>query len=86
NEFEGIKTCKAFEQKAKENGGQASHTTTKLRQLPSPLVSMVRKAGVGNTLPAIQPDNSHVLIMMPCAFKKAEFKLPSRDEIMQMLQ
>jgi parvulin-like peptidyl-prolyl isomerase len=84
-ELQKIRGEAAFKRRAEEIGAKATSTTKKLGQLPPDFASVVKKTATGHCLPPIRTEDG-VLLMMPCSFKKAEFKMPTHDEVMQMLQ
>lgn len=84
DELQKIRGEAAFKKRAEEMGVKVTSTTNKIGQLPADFASIVQKTTPGQCLPPVRTEEG-ILLMMPCSFKKAEFKMPTRDEIMQML-
>jgi peptidyl-prolyl cis-trans isomerase SurA len=85
DELQKIRGEAAFKKRAEEIGGKTTSQTTKLGQLPADFASVVKKTAPGQCLPPVRTEEG-VLLMMPCSFKKPEFKMPTHDEVMLMLQ
>jgi len=83
-ELQKIRGETAFKKRAEEMGVKVTSTTNKIGQLPADFAAVVQKTAPGQCLPPVRTEEG-VLLMMPCSFKKTEFKMPTRDEIMQML-
>lgn len=86
DEISEVKGCAAFKDKIKNMGAQATEQTIKMGQLPPELRTLVNKTGMGRCLQPMRTDEHTLTLMMPCNMKKAEFKLPTHDEINNMLQ
>jgi len=85
DELQQIRGEAAFKKHAEGLGVTPTSTTVKLGQLPPEFMAIVKKTAPGQCLPPVRTEEG-ILVMMPLSFKKAEFKMPTRDEIMQMLQ
>ncbi|MEI8295214.1 MAG: hypothetical protein WCG04_01670, partial [Alphaproteobacteria bacterium] len=84
-ELQKIRGEAAFKKRAEEIGVKTTSSTTKIGQIPSDFATIVQKTSPGHCLPPVRTEEG-ILLMMPCSFKKAEFVMPTHDEVMQALQ
>lgn len=76
--------CGEFRQKAQEMGAPISSSSVKMGTLPPAVADAIRKGGSGKC--HVIPANQGVMVMMACDFKKSEYKMPSRQDVEQILQ
>ena len=85
-EMQQINTCDKLEAKAKECGYQCEVSDkVPLVGLPLPLQKLFRQAKVGQCLKPL-PTHDHLIVTMVCSRTVPEDKLPSSEDVKQMLE